>query len=311
MLLLAYIRTILPHLLCNFFFLIIFTKTKNKKVKILPFKIPKTEREALIYQEDIEQIFYDQLHQHEEIQISYILKGAGSLLVGDSINDYKEGDILVIGENVPHVFRSNVEASPESVMLTLFFTKTSFGQDFFSLNDMSSVEDFFKDSEYGMKILSNQKKIIHHFIKLKKQNRIQRIASFLKIINIIISSEKTPLSSFVYKKKYTDDEGRRMSAVFEYAIEFYHQNITLEEVAEKANMSKNAFCRYFKKRTNKTFFQFLIEIRIENACKLLHHKKDLSIASISELCGFQDIANFNRKFKELKGISPSHYRAQF
>lgn len=131
-------------------------------MKILPFKIPKTEREALIYQEDIERVFYDQLHQHEEIQISYIVKGAGTLIVGDSINDYKEDDVLIIGENVPHVFRSNVEASPESVMLTLFFTKTSFGKDFFSLNDMSSVDDFFKESEYGMKILSNHKKIIHH-----------------------------------------------------------------------------------------------------------------------------------------------------
>lgn len=280
-------------------------------MKILPFKIPKTEKEALIYQENIEQVFYDQLHQHEEIQISYIYKGSGTLLVGDSINDYKEGDILVIGENIPHVFRSNTSASPESVMLTLFFTKTSFGKDFFSLNDMSSVDDFFKASEYGMKILSNQNKIINQFHKLKNQNKLQRIATFLKILNIIIFSEKTPLSSFVYKKKYTDDEGRRMSAVFEYAIESYHQNITLDEVAEKANMSKNAFCRYFKKRTNKTFFQFLIEIRIENACKLLHHKKDLSIASVSELCGFQDIANFNRKFKELKGISPSQYRSQF
>jgi len=280
-------------------------------LKILPFKIPKTEREALIYQEDIERVFYNHLHQHEEIQISYIVKGCGTLIVGDSINDYKESDILVIGENVPHVFKSDAETCSESIMLTLFFTKTSFGKDFFSLNDMSSVDDFFKDSEYGMKILSNQTKIIHHFDKLKKQNKIQRIASFLKIINIIINSEKAPLSSFIYRKKYTDDEGRRMSAVFEYAIEFYDQNITLEEVAEKANMSKNAFCRYFKKRTNKTFFQFLIEIRIENACKILHNKKDISIASISELCGFQDIANFNRKFKELKGLSPSQYRGQF
>jgi AraC-like DNA-binding protein len=120
------------------------------------------------------------------------------------------------------------------------------------------------------------------------------------------------LSSFVYRKKYTDDEGKRMSAVFEYAIEFFHEAITLEEVAEKANMSKNAFCRYFKKRTNKTFFQFLIEVRIENACKLLsNNNKDLTISSISEMCGFQDIANFNRKFKELKGISPSQYRSKF
>lgn len=280
-------------------------------MKILPFKIPKTEREALIYQEDIEHVFYDQLHQHEEIQISYIAKGSGSLIVGDSLNNYQEGDILVFGENLPHVFRSDVHASSESVMLSLFFTKTSFGPEFFGLTDMSSVDAFFKDSEYGMKILTNQTKIHNHFVKLKKQNKIQRIASFLKIVSIIISSEKKPLSSFVNKKKYTDDEGRRMSAVFEYATGYYHQNISLEEVAEKANMSKNAFCRYFKKRTNKTFFQFLIEIRIENACKLLANKKDHSIAHISELCGFQDIANFNRKFKELKGISPSQYRAQF
>lgn len=292
-------------------FLTIFTYFKKAPLKVLPFKIPKSEKEALIYQEDRESVFYDQLHQHEEIQISYIVKGRGSLIVGDSINDYKENDILVIGENIPHVFRSDLRASPESVMFTLFFTKTSFGKDFFNLTDMSNIHDFFKDSEYGMKILSNQKKITNHFNKLKQQNKIQRIATFFKIINFIIHSETSPLSSFVYRKKYTNDEGKRMSAVFEHAIEFFHQPITLEEVAEKANMSKNAFCRYFKKRTNKTFFQFLIEVRIENACKLLNNHKDLSISSISELCGFQDIANFNRKFKELKGVSPSSYRSQF
>ena len=99
-----------------------------------------------------------------------------------------------------------------------------------------------------------------------------------------------------------------MSAVFEYAIEYYHQNITLEEVAEKANMSKNAFCRYFKKRTNKTFFQFLIEIRIERAGKLLSKSQELSVLEVSELCGFNNISNFNRKFKEIKGMSPLVYR---
>lgn len=281
-------------------------------MKVLPFKIPKPEKEALIYQEDIGEVFYDQLHQHEEIQISYIVRGSGTLIVGDSINDYKENDVLVIGENIPHVFRSDINAAPESEMLTLFFTKTSFGKDFFNLTDMNIVEDFFKESEYGMKIVSKKNKIIAQFNKLKNQNKLQRISSLFYIINHILHAEKTPLSSFVYRKKYTDDEGKRMSAVFEHAIEFFHEAITLEEVAEKANMSKNAFCRYFKKRTNKTFFQFLIEVRIENACKLLsNNNKDLTISSISEMCGFQDIANFNRKFKELKGISPSQYRSKF
>lgn len=280
-------------------------------MKVLPFKIPKPEKEALIYQVDTGDIFYDQLHQHEEIQISYIAKGRGTLVLGDSINDFKEGDIFVIGENTPHVFRSDRKLAPSSEMITLFFTKNSFGKDFFYLSDMSNIDDFFKKSEFGMRILSKKEKVSHIFLKLNQQNKIQRVSALLKMLNIITLAKTSPLSSFVNRKKYTEDEGRRMSDVFEYAITSFNENITLEEVAEKANMTKNSFCRYFKKRTNKTFFQFLIEIRIENACKMLHHNNDLSIANISELSGFQDIANFNRKFKELKGISPSQFRAQF
>ncbi|RNL77853.1 AraC family transcriptional regulator [Sinomicrobium pectinilyticum] len=280
-------------------------------MKVLPFKIPKPEQEALVYQEDHETAFYDQLHQHEEIQISFIVEGAGSLIVGDTINHYKKNDILIIGENIPHVFRSDLQASPRSVMYTLFFTKTSFGKDFFTIPDLTDTQLFFKEAEYGIKILSGQKKIIKRFNKLKKESKIERIGSLLKIIRLITDAEKQPLSSFVYRKKYTDDEGKRMSAVFEHAMEHFNEVISLDAVAEKANMSKNAFCRYFKKRTNKTFFQFLIEIRIEHACKLLYRNPELSISIISEMCGFQNITNFNRKFKELKHITPSQYRARY
>ena len=150
-----------------------------------------------------------------------------------------------------------------------------------------------------------------YYPKMRAKNKIERIALFLKILNLILQAEKEQLSTFVYRKKYTDAEGKRMNDVFQFAMDHFHEVISLEEISEKANMSKNAFCRYFKKRTNKTFFQFLIEIRIENACKLLYIKQELSIAQISELCGFQNIANFNRKFKELKNMTPSQYKSQF
>ncbi len=277
--------------------------------KVLPFKIPKPEQEALVYQEDHEIVFYKELHQHEEIQISYIIKGSGSLIVGDSINDFKPDDILVIGEHVPHVFRSDPKAAEQSVMYTLFFTKKSFGKDFFNLTDLTEVQRFFDESEYGMKIKASAK-TFKLFNRLKKQNKIERIATLLKLLNALIHAEKQPLSSFVYQQKYTDDEGKRMNEVFQFAMDHYHEPVTLDQVAEKAYMSKNAFCRYFKKRTNKTFFQFLIEIRIEHACKLLYQDQDLSVSGVSELCGFPNIANFNRKFKELKGFTPSQYRQQ-
>ncbi len=277
-------------------------------MKVLPFRIPKPDQEALVYQEDHEVRFYDKLHQHEEIQISYIIKGSGSLIIGDTINDFQPNDILIIGENIPHVFRSDSDNSEVSIMYTLFFTKKSFGESFFSINDLSGVQKFFAEAEYGMKILSKKKKIFKKFNKLKYQNKIERIATFLQILNILTTSERKALSTFVYQKKYTDDEGKRMNDVFEYALDHFQEPITLEVISEKANMTKNAFCRYFKKRTNKTFFQFLIELRIEYACKLLYKEKELSVAIISELCGFQNIANFNRKFKELKNVTPTKYR---
>lgn len=279
-------------------------------MKVLPFKIPKPKQESLVYQEDRETYFYDQLHQHEELQISYIVKGGGTLVVGDSINTYNANDILIIGGNIPHVFRSDLEATSNSIMFTLFFTQEAFNG-IFQISDMEASKDFFKHAQYGMKISNNHNKIVKLFKKLHKQSKIERIASLLKIIDQTLHLDYSPLSSFVYGKKYTDDEGKRMRAVFEHAMENYHNQITLEEVALKANMTKNAFCRYFKKRTNKTFFQFLIEMRIENACKLLYKNSEMSIATVSELCGFQNITNFNRKFKELKGITPSQYRTQY
>jgi|TARA_R110000868_G_scaffold120320_1_gene319379 AraC-like DNA-binding protein len=279
-------------------------------LKVLPFKIPKPKSEALIYQEDRARIFYDQLHQHQEIQISLVVKGSGSFIVADTINEYKENDILVIGEYVPHVFKSDSDKSDESIMCSLFFKKEAFGKHFFELPDMAETKEFFTGSEYGLKVLSKKQKITKQFNKLNHQNKIDRIATLLKIINLISKAETTPLSSFVYKKKYTDDEGKRMNDVFEYAMEKFYEPITLEEIADKAHMNKNSFCRYFKKRTNKTFFQFLIEIRIDNACKLINSNPDLAISLISEQCGFRTIANFNRKFKEIKGTTPTDYRGQ-
>lgn len=279
--------------------------------KVLPFKIPKPKNDALVYQQDRGKQFYNQLHQHAEIQISYIEKGAGSLIVGDSINEYRDQDILVIGGFVPHVFKTDNRMVGESKMHTLFFGRYSFGPDFFDLPDLALTKDFFKKSEFGMRILSHKQPLIDLFQSLSKQNKLEQISTLLTTLSYIVKSESEPLSSFVYRKSFTDDEGKRIGNVFRYAMENFHEPISLKAAADVANMSKNAFCRYFKKHTNKTFFQFLIEIRIENACKLLTHKDDLPIALISEQCGFHNTANFNRKFKQLKGCTPSQFRFKF
>ena len=277
-------------------------------MKVLPFKIPKPENNALIYQEDIEFIFYDKLHQHDEIQISFIEKGTGTLLVGDTISSFAENNIFILGSNLPHAFKSDKNGTEKSKMLTLFFTETSFGESFFKLNELAEINYLFSKSLQGLNLKSNRPEIIKNFLKLKKASKLERFILFLEILKMVSEATSHPLSTFVDTKKYSDTEGKRMRNVFDFTIENAHQKISLEDIASIANMTKNAFCKYFKKRTNKTYISFLTEVRIENACKLLKSDKDVSINEIAYEVGFNNISNFNRKFKEVKKMTPLKYR---
>ena len=277
-------------------------------MKVYPFKIPKPENNTLIYQEDIELVFYDKLHQHDEIQISFIEKGNGTLLVGDSISSYTENDIIIIGSNLPHAFKSDANSNLPSKMLSLFFTETSFGTTFFQYEEFSEIRKIFKKSLQGLRITNDKTKIIDCFQQLKNSSKLERFILLLQILKLTSKSKSIPISNFIYHKSYSDIEGKKMRNVFEYTIENYHKSIYLEDIANVANMTKNAFCKYFKRRTNKTYVSFLNELRIENACKLLKSKDEFSISEIAYKVGFQNISNFNRKFKELKKVTPLNYR---
>ncbi|EZH71393.1 cupin [Aquimarina atlantica] len=277
-------------------------------MKALPFKIPKSSTDTLIVQEDKEVVFYDKFHQHEEIQISIIISGEGSLIVGDTITDYKPNDILIFGSNVPHVLKS--ASSPvESYMISLFFTKESFGNLFFKLPEFNDLSGFFRNSVYGIRVLSKKEKLKKQFLKIvEKKEKLDRFTIFLKILKILKTSKTETISSFISKRAYTDNEGKRMAKVFQVVMDEFNRDFSLKEVADLANMTPNAFCRYFKQRTNKTFFQFLIEVRIENACRLISRELDITISEVSYRSGFKNLSNFNRKFKEIKGMTPSDYK---
>lgn len=278
-------------------------------MKALPFQIPKPAKNLLIYQEDTEYVFYDQLHQHQEIQLSFIKEGEGTLVVGDMISQYKKGDIIAIGSNLPHVFKSETNSEKKSEMLSLFFTKESFGPQFFTLNELDETKKFFQSIDNGFKVLNKQKLISELFLTLKESSKLNRFIVFLKILAVMGTAKKQPLSLFVYEKKFSNNEGKRMQEIMDYTMNNYKNPISLETISSIASLTKNAFCKYFKKRTNKTYVQFLNELRIENASKLLVTKKDKSIADIAYECGFGNLSNFNRQFKAVKKSTPKQYRA--
>lgn len=277
-------------------------------MKVLPFKIPKPNADAIVYQEDRDVLFYNKLHQHEEYQISYIVEGRGTLIVGDTINNYMAGDIIVIGSHLPHVFKSEVENNQISLMLSLFFTKSLLDDHFLRIEELKSISPFFKRAEHGFKAISHQQKIRELFLEFKDAQKLKRFIYLLEILDLLSRSKYKSLSSFVYQREFSDLEGKRMREVVEYTISHFNELITLSDVALKASMTKNAFCKYFKKRTNKTYIQFLNELRVEHACSALTSRPEENIAGIAEQSGFNNISNFNRKFKEVKGITPSEFR---
>lgn len=276
-------------------------------MKIYPFKIPKPIENQLVVQEDKQSTFYNKLHQHEEIQISLILKGQGKLLASGGIHQYKNQDIIVLGGNLPHMFQSDVDEE-DSHMISLFFTKSTFGGTFFNLPDVMDLNSFFTSSESGFKVMSHKIKIIDKIHQISQTNKTRRFIVFLELLFLLKQCKKKLLTKFIYAKVLSSGEGERLRVVVDFVIQNFDKPIQLSQVAKMAFMTPNAFCRFFKQRTNKTFFEFLIDIRIEHASQLLINKKDLSISEIAELSGFNSSTNFNRKFKMLKGVNPSKYR---
>jgi AraC-like DNA-binding protein len=277
-------------------------------MKVLPFKIPKPENVTLYIQTYKGNSFYELLHQHKEIQISVVVAGEGTYIIGDCVGDFKANDIFVIGENLPHVFKRDPSYLSETSMITLFFSKNCYGESFFNLPEFERFQSFFDKSDLGFEVLSHKKKLRSQLSGLSAKDKYHQFTTFLNILEVISDAEKRTLSSVINLKKYAGDEGKRMSAIFQYAMDNFHRDISLKDIADVANLTPNAFCRYFKQRTTKTFVNFLIDIRIGHACKLLAKKGDLNITEISYKSGFHNLSNFNRKFKALKGITPTEYK---
>lgn len=276
-------------------------------MKVFPFTIPKPQQEALLFQVDEGVSFYDKYHQHKEIQISVIVNGEGTLVVGDTVHKYQPNHVFVIGSHLPHVFKSEVAETP-SLMLSFFFTETSFGDTFFQLQELQEVKSFFNRAKLGFMVADNSFELVHQFKQLQHKNSFEQFLGLLSILKQLANVKYKPLSTYQHPKIYTKNEGKRMERIIDFTMNNYLQTITLNDVAKQAAMTKNAFCKYFKKRTNKTYVTFVNQLRIEHACKLLARKPTVSIAEIAEQSGYQNISNFNRQFLASKEMSPREFR---
>lgn len=283
--------------------------------KVISFQVPKSQKEFVRYQEDSEKTFYDKLHQHPLFQLTYIMEGKGQFLSGDYVGRFSAGDLFFLGENVPHVFRSDPEYFEENNDLrsegrTIFFDFDALGRAIGDLEELSSLQRFREYTGLCFQVKGEtQEKIIDLLEIFGKSAGLKRFQLAVQLLSLLdgAKDDLQQLNQDGLFQGLSEKDGSRMNRVMQYLLDHRYQKISLDDTASIANLSKEAFCRYFKLRTRKTFTQYLLQIRINEAQKLLQ-ETDLGISEIAFQVGFENLSYFNRSFKKITGLTPRDFK---
>jgi AraC-like DNA-binding protein len=283
-------------------------------MKVIPFKIPKPSQDFIRYQVDDQPYFYDKLHQHPELQLSLVLEGEGRLIGGDYIGRFAPGDVFLLGHDVPHVFRSDEQyyapgPAARSHAVFVFIDLKALSGGFSDITELQEVKRFCEQLAGCYQVQGPaQAEITRQVQALQHKAGLGRLLGVLHIIEqLMLPDALRCLSVADQMRNLSEREVKRLQQVLDFLMAHSHRAIALEEVAAVANMSREAFCRFFKERTRKTYVRYLQELRLTNACQLLLHTNQ-TVASIAYACGFANLSHFNRVFAAIVGATPRDYR---
>lgn len=255
-------------------------------------------------------------HYHPEIEMIHCVTGKGTNFIGNCIRGMEEGEVLLIGKNLPHTrqrdrayYAEHSGEVPRSVVVQ--FREDFLGDEFFSVEEFKPIADLLANANRGIKFKGSARKAAaERLALLGKMNPTDTILELLSLLNLLARSEEYEfLNSVNYISTAHEKSSQRINKVYHYTVQHFRENITLEDVAALTNHSPAAFCRYFKTRTRKTYVKYLTEIRIAYACELLM----LGNIDIGQVCfesGFNNLSHFHKQFKKLVNQTPSDYQKQ-
>lgn len=256
-------------------------------------------------------------HFHSEIEILFVVKSSGTSYIGDGIHRFSEGEISIIGENVPHWWKSDSKYSDGKdttgiKALIIQFKKEIFDTNFINMPEMKAIKDFLNKSQRGIQYTGKTRKILgEQIIKIFQLEGIFRITELIILLDMMAKAKEHRYhTSIGYSRIINTYDFDRFNKIHEHVIRNFNRPVRLEEVAGRVNLCPTAFCRYFKKHTGKTFLSFLNEIRIGNACKLMVEGK-MPIAVASMESGFNNLSHFNNQFKQFMKLTPTEYLAAY
>ncbi|ARA94324.1 hypothetical protein AWN76_014955 [Rhodothermaceae bacterium RA] len=272
---------------------------------------------ALLVRDLRDPYFDPHWHFHPEYQLFVVLEGTGTRFVGDQVERFGPGDLVLTGPNLPHVWRSD-EAyfARDSDLMThgivVYFRDDLLADPVLETQEGIMIKHLLDRSAHGLAFTGpTRDQVIPLLRALVQAEGFARMLGLLQILHTLaLSDDVQVLSREGLGVALTSTDGERMERVLSYVMGRFTEPLRLADVAAVASMTPTAFCRYFKERTNKTLTQFIAELRIGYACKLLV-EEDLSISQVSFECGYRTLSNFNRQFKAISGLTPSDYRRKY
>ncbi|MFC5282767.1 AraC family transcriptional regulator [Pedobacter alpinus] len=255
-------------------------------------------------------------HYHPELELHFVVKGKGVRFIGDNISNFNSGEIILVGENLPHTWRcnevSNDEDATDTEVIVIQFLPDCLGKDFMLLPETFMLPKLFEKAKKGMVFTGDTKKeLANIMLEATKASKIEKLIVLLRILDVLAhTDEYEEITSAHAFYQSNEPDNIRLNKICNYTLTNYKKEITLQEIASISNLSVTSFCRYFKRMTKKTFYDFLIEIRISHACRLLVEDK-MPTEVICFECGFNNVSNFYRHFKKVTDITPFDYKKKY
>jgi AraC-like DNA-binding protein len=261
-----------------------------------------------------ESFFQSPFHSHPELELVYITESYGKRIIGNSVEQFEAGDMVFLGSNIPHVWLNDEMyyrgiAKLKATAIVVYFNKDIFGPLFYELKETTKVGALFNQANRGLTITGKTNALIAQKLNnLVKKKDFDVIVGLFEILSILSNSKEIkPINTEAYTPVNDKSKEDRLSSVFRYVKENYHEDISLANISKLANLSPPSFCRLFKSRTKKHFVEYLNEVRISNACKYLMDT-DTGISEIAYKCGYKTVSNFNKIFKKITGGTPKEYK---
>lgn len=276
-------------------------------------KVPIASRTSFSIRHDKDSGFGTVWHYHPELELHYLIKGTGVRFIGDNISNFSDGELILLGENLPHTWRVEEGSSNTAVeVIIVHFLPNCLGSELLQLPEAYQIPKLYEKARRGLLIKGKAKEGIIPLMKaaVNAQN-LDRLIALLSILKILAEATdlETIASAHAFYKS-NDSETLRLNKIYAYTLSNYRNDISLQDVASIANLGITSFCRYFKLMTKKTYNDFLVEIRISQACRFLIEDK-LATEVICFECGFNNVSNFYRHFKKVTDMTPLEYKRKY